>query len=318
LRAVAVLQLRLRIIFTRATVTASGRSLEVDTGSDAALLRLVSDSELDGEDWRSRGTAIVAPLSFNRRLGIQPGGPLQRISRTPRLPPPLVRGAQVLYALYAERSSGKTSSIVANLSILTGGRAEVETTLAGLARHLESHLRYWLRGVTVTARGGGLAFDTGSDDVALRLVSDSELRDAAWRAANWPAVGFDVEAPRSYNRSLGVPSGSTPARSFTLAPPASAARSLLRRRAAWLASAGEVVSQASTSLRLRVVTVASQVLSIRIAAPRNDYAFVNTVAPQRHAVRLARRGAELEVELATPLGGVYHVEVRIKSLANRK
>jgi hypothetical protein len=58
---------------------------------------------------------------------------------------------------------------------------------------------------SVTSSNRSFTFDTGNDLWSLRIPSDAELRDASWKAANWPdSTPYDVANPASYNASLRI------------------------------------------------------------------------------------------------------------------
>jgi hypothetical protein len=61
----------------------------------------------------------------------------------------------------------------------------------------------------VTAANRVLTFNTGAAWMTLELPSDAELRDPAWKAANWTGADYSVLAPASYNASLRIPAAST-------------------------------------------------------------------------------------------------------------
>jgi hypothetical protein len=131
-------------------------------------------------------------------------------------------------------------------------------TFAAAAGILQTQLVNLLAaGATVTSANRSFTLDTGNALWSLRLPSDSELRDPAWKAANWPAgsmAAYDVANPASYNRTLlintptaFVKSGTTPSLPATVYARALALQSAQYATGTALATALQTVLVAATA-----------------------------------------------------------------------
>jgi hypothetical protein len=89
--------------------------------------------------------------------------------------------------------------------------------LANIAASLQTALRAIIVGTTVTVAGSVIAIDTGDNARTFRFPTYRELKDIAWKRANWPDIrDYSIVDPQAYNELMPLPSPSVSARVTTL------------------------------------------------------------------------------------------------------
>jgi hypothetical protein len=85
-----------------------------------------------------------------------------------------------------------------------------------MAQRLQGVLRDAFPGMVVTTQNRQFSYNLGRPDWVMQLASDAELRDPAWRAANWQnGPEYDTNNPASYNQVLQIAAPSALVVSYT-------------------------------------------------------------------------------------------------------
>ena len=158
-------------------MTASGRQLVFNTGADRLKIRLPSAEELASGLWKQANWTGPAydtarPRSYNKQLLLPPSA-LSRTVTSGVLPP--YTGYHVIQLLATHYPDGST-----------------------LAADLQLYVRTVSQDATVTHDPfrGTLLF---TSTVPLRFPTDRELRDPAWRLANWHGAEYGAD-PLDFSR----------------------------------------------------------------------------------------------------------------------